>query len=269
MKKTIFISLLVIGIVALIVNSCGLLSAAGLANKGLPTTKVPENLSSTTANSEVNLDHSQWDALLKKHVDTQGNVDYKGFQKDREALTKYLNYLSENKPTKKWSVQEQLAYYINAYNAFTVELILENYPLESIKDINSPWFKPFVPIGDVMISLGGIENSILRKMNEPRIHFAINCASISCPKLHNEAFTASKINEQLDLVTKNFINSSENQISENELKLSKIFEWYEKDYLVNDISSLAEYVNQYTDVKVNPNAKISFLDYDWSLNEKK
>ncbi len=269
MKKSIFISLLLISFVAIIVDGCGLLSAAGLANKGLPVIKVPENLVSTIENSEVNLNHSDWSDLLIKHVDSQGKVDYNGFQQDREALTKYLNYLSKIKPTKKWSVQELLAYYINAYNAFTIELILENYPLESIKDINSPWFKPFVPIGDVMISLGGIENSLLRKMNEPRIHFAINCASISCPKLHNEAFTASKINEQLDLVTRNFINSSENEISKNEVKLSKIFEWYEKDYLVNGINSLAEYVNQYTDVKINPNAKIVFLEYDWGLNEKK
>lgn len=269
MKTSFALIILILSFLIFNNSACGFLSAAGLANKGLPASKVPENLTSTTANSEINLDHSHWDQLLKKHVDAQGNVDYKGFQKDREALTKYLNYLSENKPTKKWSVQEQLAYYINAYNAFTVELILENYPLESIKDISSPWFKPFVPIGDVMISLGGIENSILRKMNEPRIHFAINCASISCPKLLNEAFTASKINEQLNLVTKNFINSSENKISENELKLSKIFEWYEKDYLVGGVNSIAEYVNQYTAVKINPNAEITFLEYDWSLNEKK
>jgi hypothetical protein len=269
MKKSIFIFILALCILTFLANSCGLLSAAGISKRGLPAPKVSETLVSTTANSAVNLDHSDWTYLLKKHVDFDGNVDYKGFLNDRDALTSYLNFLSENKPTKDWSVQELLAYYINAYNAFTVELIVENYPVESIKDINSPWYRPFVPIGDVMMSLGGIENSLLRKMDEPRIHFAINCASISCPKLHNEAFTASKINEQLDLVTRNFINSSENEISINELKLSKIFEWYEKDYLVNGINTLAEYVNQYTEVNINPDAKVSFLEYDWGLNEKK
>ena len=108
--------------------------------------------------------------------------------------------LSENEPTEVWSVQELLAYYINTYNAYTVNLILDNYPLKSIKDISGPWTKAIIPIGDNKLSLGGLENGILRKMNEPRIHFAINCASYSCPKLLNEAFTASRIDEQLEQV---------------------------------------------------------------------
>jgi hypothetical protein len=120
--------------------------------------------------------------------------------------------LSENKPDKKWSVQEQLAYYINTYNAYTLNLILDNYPVKSIRDLDGPWTKAIVPVGDVMMSLAGIENSLLRKMNEPRIHFAINCASFSCPKLLNETFTAGKINEQLERVTLNFINSEKNEL---------------------------------------------------------
>lgn len=100
--------------------------------------------------------------------------------------------LSAQAPDKTWSVQELLAYYINLYNAYTVDLILKNYPVKSIKDLNGPWTKAIVPIGDIRMSLGGIENSILRKMNEPRIHFALNCASVSCPKLLNEAYSAKK-----------------------------------------------------------------------------
>ena len=103
-----------------------------------------------------------------------------------------------------------------------------------------------------------------RKMNEPRIHFAINCASYSCPKLLDEAYTAGKINEQLDLVTNEFINSDKNEISENAPKLSKIFSFYTKDFEPN----LAEYINKYSDTKINPNAEITFKEYNWDLNEQ-
>ena len=161
------------------------------------------------------IDHSQWDTLLKKHVGADGLVNYKGFLKDRSQLENYLKMLSENVPTAAWSTQELLAYYINTYNAYTVDLILDHYPLKSIKDINGAWTKAIVPIGDKTLSLGGIENSILRKMNEPRIHFAINCASISCPDLFNEAFTADKIDAQLNKVTRAFINSSKNEVDVN------------------------------------------------------
>ncbi len=218
---------------------------------------------------EQKLDHSLWNELLEKHVDTKGNVDYKGFLNDREKLKKYLDHFSQNPPSENESKNARLAYYINAYNAFTVELILENYPVKSIKDIRNPWGQNFIKLGNETISLNDIEHNILRKMNEPRIHFAINCASVSCPKLYNKAFTANQLEAQLDKVTRAFINSTENNISENELGLSKIFKWYEKDYLVNGIQSLAHFVSQYTDVKINPNAKVHFLDYNWDLNENK
>lgn len=213
-------------------------------------------------------DDSLWNELLKKHVDTHGNVDYKGFLNDRVELKKYLNHLSQNPPSENESKNKRLAYYINAYNAFTVDLILENYPVKSIKDIRNPWGQNFIKLGEENLSLNDIEHNILRNMNEPRIHFAINCASVSCPKLYNKAFTAEKLEAQLDKVTREFINSSENNISENELQLSNIFKWYKKDYLVNGIRSLAHYVSQFTDVKINPNAKVRFLDYNWDLNEK-
>ena len=160
-----------------------------------------------------------------------------------------------------------LAYYINLYNAYTVDLILRNYPTKSIKDIDSPWTKEFVKVGDTEISLGGIENSVLRKMNEPRIHFAINCASISCPKLLNEAFTANKIEEQLERVTKEFVNSDKNEISKNSVKLSSIFDWYKKDFKEN--GTVIDYVNQYSNTKINSGASVSYKEYDWNLNEAK
>jgi len=270
MKKIIFPSgaILILGIAFFAFNGCTLLSAAGLNSQGLSAKKAPQPLISTTENSSVNLDHSAWDALLKKYVNADGDVNYKGFQNDREALHEYLDYLSENKPNKKWSVQEQLAYYINTYNAYTLNLILDNYPVKSIRDLDGPWTKAIVPVGDVMMSLAGIENSLLRKMNEPRIHFAINCASFSCPKLLNEAFTAGKINEQLERVTLDFINSEKNEIGENSVRLSSIFDWYKKDFTGNG-RTLIEYINQYSNIRINQDAVISFKDYNWNLNEQK
>lgn len=247
-------------------QACTLLSAAGLTSKGLPATEVSGEMTSTTANSSVNIDHSAWTALLQQHVARNGNVDYKGFNKDRAALDSYLKMLSENKPTKDWSVQEQMAYYINTYNAYTVDLILDNYPVKSIKDIDGPWTKAIIPIGDTKMSLAGVENSLLKKMNDPRFHFAINCASISCPKLMQEAFTAGKINEQLDQAAKEFINSNNNEISANSAKVSSIFDWYKKDFTAKG-NTVIEYLNRYSTTKINKDATLTYKDYDWGLNE--
>lgn len=266
--KTVF-NLATIFFLAFFLQSCNLLSAAGISSQGQPTKEVKSNLTSTTANSAVNVDHSQWDKLLKKYVNSDGLVDYKGFKKDQANLDDYLKMLSEKEPTNNWSVQELLAYYINLYNAATVKLIAENYPLKSIKDLDGAWTKGRVAIGNKELSLGGIENGILRKMNEPRIHFAINCASISCPKLLNEAYTASKINEQLDRATKEFINSNENDISPNSPKISSIFDWYAKDFNVNGKQDVIGYINKYSKTKINQGIALTYKNYDWNLNEQK
>jgi hypothetical protein len=249
-------------------QSCNLLSAAGVTSLGQPTKKVEGTLISTTANSEVNVDHSQWTQLLQKQVDKNGLVDYKGFQKNEKMLDAYLDMLASNAPNNNWSVQELLAFYINLYNAQTVKLILENYPTKSIKDLNGPWTKGRARIGGRKLSLGGIENSILRKMNEPRIHFAINCASISCPKLLDEAYTAAKINEQLDNVTRQFVRGSQNDIKDTEAQLSSIFTFYPNDWKVNGKVNITGYINQYSQRRLSPNANLTYKNYDWSLNEQ-
>ncbi len=214
------------------------------------------------------VDHAAWDTLLQKHVDAEGNVDYKGFAKDRTALADYLKVLGQFPIADDADKNERLAYYINLYNAGTIQLILENYPLTSIKDISRPWGKNVIPIGDDMYSLGAIEHKILRKMNEPRIHFAINCASYSCPKLLNEAYTANKIDAQLEQTTKNFINDPKrNTIETDKVTLSKIFNWFKKDFTKN--GSLLEYVDRYAKTTIDKNAKINYRNYDWSLNEIK
>ena len=230
--------------------------------------QVESNLTYKISANE-NVDHKSWDSLLKKYVDENGFVDYKGFLNDREKLTNYLEYLSLNTPDSNWSVQEKLAYYINLYNAATVELILENYPIKSIKDINNPWGKSIIKLGDEKNSLEDLEHSILRKMNEPRIHFAINCASYSCPNLLNEAFVASKIEEQLENVSYSFINGNKNDITETNPKISKIFKWFKKDFKIGGRDNLIGFINKYSSTKIDSDADIDFKDYNWSLNEKK
>lgn len=255
-------------LVAFTLHNCALLSAAGISSQGQPVKEINQPLDSIVETSAVTVDHSQWDALLKKYVNDAGFVDYQAFQQDRAALKSYLNNLSSQVPSESWSVQELLAYYINVYNAYTVDLILENYPVASIKDINGPWTKGIVKVGDKELSLGGIENGILRKMNEPRIHFAINCASFSCPKLLNEAYTAAQINEQLDRVTRQFIEGNKNDISGGDPKLSSIFDWYKKDFIVDGKQDVIGYINKYSEVKINPGATLDYLEYDWSLNKQ-
>ncbi|NNJ89269.1 MAG: DUF547 domain-containing protein [Eudoraea sp.] len=212
--------------------------------------------------------HDSWNVLVKEFVQKNGNVDYKGFKEKETELKKYLIYLEGFTPTVAWSQNEKLAYYINLYNAGTIALILENYPVESIKDIKRPWGKARLKIGDDSVSLGHIEHRILRKMHEPRIHFAINCASYSCPKLLNEAYTADKMEKQLQEATFNFVNDpSKNKIAENSLELSAIFKWFKGDF--TDKRSLITYLQPYTKISIKKDAKISYLSYDWRLNEGK
>lgn len=260
-------SILPILLLVFALQSCNLFSAVGLGSMGLPVKEVNGSLSNGS-NSQTTIDHSMWDALLKKYVAENGLVDYKAFQKDKPKLQAYLDGLSNQIPTEAWSVQELLAYYINIYNAATVKLILDNYPIESIKDISGTWTKAIVLIGDTKISLGGIEHGILRKMNEPRIHFAINCASFSCPKLQNEAFVASKIDAQLDLAAREFINSDKNDINASSPKLSSIFDWFAKDFIVNGKKDVIGYINRYSEIKIEEKASIAFKKYDWRLNEQ-
>lgn len=213
------------------------------------------------------LNHKLFDELLSTYVSAHGNVNYKGFQKEEQKLDQYLKTLSNANPyASNWTENDKLAFWINAYNAFTIKTILDNYPVESIKDIRRPWHQKFFKIAGEEMDLNHIEHEILRKMNEPRIHFAIVCASFSCPQLKNEAYKAEKIDAQLDYQARLFINDSQrNQIKKDELKLSKIFDWFTKDFTTN--GNLIDFINRYSKIKVNADASISWLDYNWSLND--
>ena len=213
--------------------------------------------------------HQLWDELLEKHVSDNGNVNYKSFKTDHKKLLDYVYVLSiiySQGRFQSFSKEEKLAYWINAYNAFTIDLILRNYPIKSIKNIKDPWDQRLWKLGDKWYHLNDIEHQILRKMDEPRIHFAIVCASYSCPKLQNEAYTHENIEAQLTKATKEFLHDPErNNISQNNLELSKIFQWFAKDFKQN--GSLIDFLNQYSDIKISAKAKKSFKDYNWDLNE--
>jgi len=210
--------------------------------------------------------HSAWNDLLQKHVSNQGNVNYKGFKTEHTALKNYIQSLSKNTPTQTWTKAEKLAYWINAYNALTIDLIVKHYPLNSIKDIDSPWEQRLWKLGDKWYNLEDIEHKILRKMNEPRIHFGIVCASISCPKLQNTAFEVSKLEEQLTTATKEFLaDSTKNNLSKNRIKISKIFKWFSFDFKEN--GSLVDFINKYSEIVISQNASKSYKDYNWNLNE--
>lgn len=224
------------------------------------------------------VDHSLFDRLAKKYIDEKGLVNYKGFKKDEKELDRYLDLLAKNPPTSKWSQNEQMAYWINAYNANTIKLILTHYPVKSIKDIgskiqipfvNTPWAIKFVKVGDETMSLDNIEHGTLRKkFNDKRIHFALVCAARSCPRLRNEAYTADKLSAQLDEQGTDFLNNpTKNAITAQKASLSKYFDWYKGDW--NDDNRSVEYwVNRYSKTKINKDTPISFLDYNWALNEQ-
>jgi hypothetical protein len=210
--------------------------------------------------------HSDWNVLLQQHVSEKGNVNYKGFKKDELKLKSYLTSLSKDMPNDSWSKDGKMAYWINAYNAFTIQLITNNYPISSIKDIENPWDIEFINLGDKTFSLNEIEHEILRKMNDPRIHFGIVCASVSCPKLQNAAFEVSNLDSKLNSATKEILaDPMRNNLTENSIEISKIFKWFAKDF--KNEGSLIDFLNKYAEITISQNAKKSYKDYDWNLNE--
>ncbi len=251
-------------------------------------------LSSAAAFADFN--HSSWDSLLSKNVTMINGgkasvVNYAGMKSDKAKLDSYMDATSKVSQSEfnRWSKDEQLAFLINVYNAGTVELVLTKYPgIKSIKDIGgifgSPWKQNFISLLGKTRSLDDIEHNLIRgskRYNEPRIHFAVNCASIGCPALLNDAFTASKLDKQLEQVTSKFLaDSSRNRLKGSTLQVSPIFKWYKEDFATNwrgtnDLegflgrysSSLGLNSSQTADLK-SGKTKISYTDYDWNLNKK-
>ncbi|WP_405564856.1 DUF547 domain-containing protein [Polaribacter sp. Asnod6-C07] len=221
---------------------------------------------------QVNAQTSIFNNLLQKHVSDTGTVDYKSFKADALKLDAYIGYLEKTSPDNSWSENKQKAFWINAYNAYTIKLILENYPLKSITDIKqkgkTAWKIPFVKVGGEVYTLDYIEHEILRKkLFDPKIHVGVNCASGSCPKLGNKAFTEQNVDEELTQLMKDFVNdSTRNKLSKKKVQISSIFDWFKEDFTKS--GSVIDYLNTYSDIEINSKAKISYLKYDWSLNGK-
>lgn len=219
---------------------------------------------------DVVFNHQKWDILLRKNVSASGKVNYKGFLTDRNDFNIYINELkAEYSKLSSWSKNKQLAYWINVYNAFTVKLILENYPTSSIKTINGgkPWNKRFIQLGSKSYSLDEVENEIIRKRyNERRIHFALNCAAKSCPILMNQAFTEDNLNTKLSQMTRKFLkDNTKNVLTADKVQISKLFQWYEEDF--TKTGNIIPFLRQYSNVEINDNASIEYLEYSWNLNE--
>jgi Protein of unknown function, DUF547 len=230
------------------------------------------------------IDFDVWDALLKKYVDHQGRVDYIGWkQNEPEVLPNWLSSIATLQINENTGTPEQLALWINLYNAFTVATILEKYPIKSVlpRVFGIPNWLGFLRFFQRRIyivdgknySLAEIENKILReKLQEPRIHFAIVCASIGCPLLRAGAYYPEKVDSQLEDDARRFINNPEKVKYDAALDIlycSKIFKWYRQDFL-KVAPSLPEYIRSYlnTDLLLTASTPIQYLYYDWNLNQQ-
>jgi len=247
--------------------------------------------------------HADWSALLNKHVswnspDTPNGVasvtDYAGFKRERRSLRAYTTTLAGVKQAEYdgWTREQKHAFLINAYNAYTVDLIVEKYPnLDSIKDLGSifrsPWSKAVYPLLGELRSLDNIEHDMLRgaaDFNEPRIHFAVNCASIGCPALRPEAFVAVDLAAQLEDQTLRFLKDrSRNRFEREagELHVSQIFDWYRDDFEQGFLGAadLQSFLARYAlsigltsaerQALLDGDIDIEFTEYDWALNDRK
>lgn len=242
--------------------------------------------------------HAAWTQLLKKHTvllrgGQASQVRYAGFAAERTALKAYLATLSgvTRVAFGSFSKAQQQAFLMNAYNAFTVELILSKYPdLKSIRDlgslISSPWKRQWVDLLGAQVSLDDIEHGMLRKpgsYDEPRVHFAVNCASIGCPMLREEAFVADRLSAQLAEQTQRFMSDRTRNrwnTQRGRMEISKIFDWYGADFDKGHqgIATLKAFLGSFADALADAPADrvrirsgqfdIAFLDYDWALNDQ-
>jgi Protein of unknown function, DUF547 len=261
------------------------------------TTALAATLSMPAQAQSFDHSHAAWTTLLKKHVvlldgGKASQVRYAGMLADHAALKAYLAQLSAVSAAtfEGYSKPQQMAFLINAYNAYTVELILTKYPkLESIRDLGSlvtkPWAIKNIPLLGTTMTLDNIEHDTLRakgRFDDPRIHFAVNCASIGCPMLREEAFVPERLEAQLEEQALRFMSDrSRNRFNSasGKLELSKIFDWYGGDFKLGHkgIASLpafaAKYANQLADVPADrerikaKDLSVGFLDYDWKLND--
>lgn len=232
----------------------------------------------------ASIDHSAWTRLLQAYVHRDGDglnrVDYGGVSAaDRATLKSYLDGLAAV-PIDAYSRVEQRAYWINLYNALTVQVVLDHYPVESIRDIeispglfaDGPWDKALITVAGEPLSLNDIEHRILRPIwQDPRIHYAVNCASVGCPNLQTAAFTATTTEALLESAARDYVNSPRGlEAMDDGLVVSSIYVWFEEDFGGTDeavIAHLSRYAEPETLAKIERAATLSDHRYDWSLND--
>ncbi len=241
---------------------------------------IGHSMMTTVSASEKDDPDSIFDGILGRYVSEDGFVNYKGLKEDKE-LERYIEYLSNTDPDELPSDKDRLAFWINAYNAFVLNGVLEEYPIKSVRDVgwipHSFFKRRKFDTRHGKITLQVLENERLREaFREPRIHFVINCASMSCPKLLTETYRAEKLEQQLEAQAISFINNKSKNYLDKEngvLYISSIFKWYEGDFIKKG-EKIAEYVAKYlnpddAEFVRNNEVTIKYLDYDWGLNEQK
>ena len=268
----------------------GVTAAAGMA--GLSAA----GLAPARAQPAFDHGYAAWTVLLRRHVvvlrgGQESQVRYEGFAAERAALKSVLDSLSALGAAafEGFGRAQQMAFLVNAYNAFTVGLILTRWPrLESIKDLGtlfqSPWKPKWVPLLGAKVSLDDIEHEMLRRRgryDDPRVHFAVNCASIGCPALREEAFVAERLDAQFDEQALRFMSDrtrNRHNAARGRLEVSKIFDWFGEDFRLGHrgIASLPAFLARHADVLADAPADreriraqqvpVAFLDYDWKLN---
>ena len=251
---------------------------------GHPQAELWDRWEPYNAGSTRTVDHSDWDEfidryLISEHPSGVARIDYGDVSsRDHEALAAYVDDLQEV-PVSDLNRDEQLAFWLNLYNALTIRVILDHYPVETIRDIdisgafrNGPWDAHLVEVEDTPVTLNDIEHRIIRPIwQDPRIHYVVNCASIGCPNLYNEALTAANIDQAMNKGAEEFINHPRGAtISGNTMTLSSIYDWFQPDFGGSEegvIDHLLEYADSELARQIRGfDGRINY-EYDWSLNE--
>ena len=230
------------------------------------------------------IDHSAWSRLLARHIktDTSGlnRFDYQAVDRDdRRLLDGYIDGLSGT-PVSRLNRDEQMAYWINLYNALTIQVVLAHYPVESIKDIrispgffsSGPWGAELVTVEGERLTLDDIEHRILRPIwQDPRIHYGVNCAAVGCPNLAGKAYTAATLDEMLDAGAVAFVNNPRGvRVRNGRLRVSSIYDWFEEDFGGNDagvIAHIKQYARPELLAQLGGIRSVSGDSYDWMLND--
>ena len=234
-------------------------------------------------NSRESIDHTPWDNLLSRHVRTSDQgvnlVDYHGFSTgDRTMLADYITILS-GVPISQFNRDQQLAYWVNLYNALTVRVVLDHYPVESIRDIDispglfatGPWDKKLISIEGENLTLNDIEHRIMRPIwRDPRIHYVVNCASIGCPNLRDRAFSGTEIDTALDRAATAYVNDPRGvSVVDGKVSVSKIYDWFIEDFGGSEgmvLRHLQRYAAPELAARLEAIGKLSDVHYDWSIN---